>query len=161
MRVLSDNTKFWDRLYDEYGFRPQYTKESYKWINPPAPFKVFALPENCWNEEQEKLVNSFFIKLDLNELYALDWQHDCFSYDPKEEIHLGYEYRDEDRQCNVYFPDYYPNGDYYFFVDPDLKFGLYGHPWLQEIVVVGEELIKLFEDNAQSLGIMLKEKSEG
>ena len=24
MRVLSDDTKHWDRLYGEYGFRPQY-----------------------------------------------------------------------------------------------------------------------------------------
>lgn len=24
MRVLSDDTKLWDRLYGEYGFRPQY-----------------------------------------------------------------------------------------------------------------------------------------
>jgi len=31
--------------------------------------------------------------------------------------------------------------------------GLFGHPWLGEIVVIGKELIQLFDDNSQTLGI--------
>ena len=153
MRVLPDTNEIWDRIYDKYGFQPLCTEESYTWLQPPVPFMVFALPEQCWNEEQEHLVNSFFIKLNTGNLYALDWQHDCFTYDPREEIPLNYQYRDEERDCNVYFPSYYPNGDYYFFGDMNGKNWLFGHPWLREIIVTGEDLIRLFEENARFLGI--------
>ena len=158
MRVLSESDcrQIWRIMYEQYCFRPQFTEKSYSWINPPLPFKVFILPDHCWNAEQEKLVNSFFVSLSLNELYALDWEHDCFIYDPREEIPLYYEYPDELRQCTVYFPSYYSNGDYYFFSDIDWKYGLFGHPWLGEIVVTGKELIQLFDDNSQTLGITVK-----
>ena len=46
---------------------------------------------------------------------------------------------------NVYFPSYYPNGDYHFFIDKDWSFGMFGHPWKQEIVVWGKELIEMFD----------------
>lgn len=156
MQVLSDNNKLWEMLYDQYGFRPRYTDKTYCWIEPPKPYKVFTLPFHCWNEQQERLVNSFFIRLDLNELFALDWEHDCFTYDPAEELPLHFEYQDEQRKCAVYFPSYYPDGDYYFFGDADWKYGLFGHPWLREIVVTGEALIQLFEDNSQALEISVK-----
>jgi hypothetical protein len=58
----------------------------------------------------------------------------------------------------VYFPSYYPNGDYYFFGDAEWKYGLFGHPWLNEIIVSGEELIRLFEENSQALGITAKKQ---
>ena len=156
MQLLSDENKLWDLMYGKYGFNPQTTKVPYNWIQPPSPFVTFILPEACWNEEQEKLVNSFFVNLNQDEVYALDWQHDCFTYDPKEEIPLHYSYRDDERQCSVYFPSYYPDGDYYFFFDPELKYGLFGHPWLGEIVVTGEGLIKQFENNSGFLGILRK-----
>ena len=78
--------------------------------------------------------------------------------DPAEEIPLYYSYQDDQRQCMVYFPSYYPNGDYYFFGDAEWKYGLFGHPWLNEIIVSGEELIRLFEENSQALGITAKKQ---
>ena len=86
-------------------------------------------------------------------MYALDWQHDCFLFDPNERIPTGYEYHDDARNCNVYFPDYYPDGDYHFFVSKDLAFGLYGHPWRKELIVVGEELIIAIEKHLAELGL--------
>ena len=38
-------------------------------------------------------------------------------------------YYDRVRDCTVYFPEYYPDGDYHFFVSKEWSFGLYGHPW--------------------------------
>lgn len=157
MRLLQDDSVIWDRIYEEYSFCPKYTNDSYRWLNPSVQFETFFLPEICWNEEQERLVNSFFRELDLNGVYALDWQHDCFNFDPQEEVPLGFEYSDEQRQCNVYFPSYYPNGDYHFFIDNEWKYGLMGHPWLLEIVVTGEELIQLFKDDSRTLGIKIKQ----
>ena len=94
-----------------------------------------------------------FEELTDDEMYALDWQHDCFTFLPKEHIPFEYEEYDSDRKCQVYFPTYYPNGDYHFFVDKEWKYGLFGHPWEHEIVVMGEMLIEMFEKEKVSLGI--------
>ena len=78
-------------------------------------------------------------------MYALDYHHEALIFSPYEDIPLDYFYYDEERDCNVYFPSFYPNGDYYFFSSFDFKTGLYGHPWKEEIIVCGEELIREFE----------------
>lgn len=152
MRLLQDSS-VWDILFKEYCFCPKYIKDSYRWLTPPVPFETFILPENCWNEEQERLVNSFFEELNITELYALDWQHDSFSFDPGDYGKLVREYYDVDRNCNVYFPSFYPNGDYHFFVDSDWKYAMFGHPWIGEIVVCGQELIDCFEANRKELAL--------
>ena len=36
-------------------------------------------------------------------------------------------------------------------MDKDGKYALFGHPWLHEIVVYGQELIDLFEENKRAL----------
>ena len=109
---------------------------------------------DCYfSEEQEKIINSIFCKVHPQDMYALDWQHDCFIYNPCEEIPLNYWFYDTKRDCNVYFPSYYPDGDYHFFASFDWQIGLYGHPWKKEIIVVGENLIHEFEKVQSMLGI--------
>ena len=85
--------------------------------------------------------------------YAFDWQHDCFTFSPKEYIPCDYEYYDTNRKCTVYFPTYYPNGDYHLFFDSDWKYGIFGNPWKKEIIVMGKNLIKKFESNKTNLNI--------
>lgn len=34
------------------------------------------------------------------------------------------------------------------------KYGLFGHPWRSEFVIIGQELIDMFESNKQYLGII-------
>lgn len=75
------------------------------------------------------------MQLGCNELYALDWQHDSFVFSPRDYQNLVKEYYDEERGCNVYFPNFYPDGDYYFFLDPEWRYGVFGHPWLKQIAV--------------------------
>ena len=141
-----------DKISKEYKFSPAFEKAPYPWIQLPMPCRSFPLT-TVWNEEQEALVNSFFVQLGVSDLKALDWQHDCFSYDPGNFSRLVREYHDDERNCNVYFPSFFPDGDYHFFLDQDGKYALYGHPWLNEIVVYGQELIELFEANKESLGL--------
>ncbi len=64
-------------------------------------------------------------------------------------------YYDSDRQCQVYFPTYYPDGDYYFFFDGTWNYGIFGQPWRNEIIIMGKELIKRFEKNKEKLGLEL------
>lgn len=142
--------KLWNKIDREYQFSPAFEKTPYPWIQIPAPCRSFSL-KSVWDDEQEALVNSFFVQLGVSELNVLDWQHDCFSFRPNAFGKLVKEYHDDERNCNVYFPSYYPNGDYYFFVDKGGKYALFGHPWLHEIVVYGQELIDLFEENKRAL----------
>ena len=144
MRILGDKEceGIWDYIYAELKFKPGIQ-------NGPAPFsftqdaRVFTLT-SYWTDEQEAVVHGIFRNICDDELYALDWQHDCFSFSPKEEIMPGMNWHDDIRHCQVYFPSYYPNGDYHFFVSKDFTYGMAGHPWRNELWVWGQKLIQAF-----------------
>lgn len=89
-------------------------------------------------------------------MYALDWNHSAFLFDPRYEEKQMNEsagkYRHWGDGYDEYFPDFYPDGDYYFFIDEDFRFGYLGHPWRQEIWVFGDVLIEKMEQIYQDLG---------
>lgn len=146
MEIILDDNKYnaiWDKIRDDFCFDPFCKIDSKPWLSLPMDYKKYYLNE-VFTEEQEKMINSIFCRVIAKDMYALDWQHDCFIYNPCEEIPSDYWFYDAERNCNVYFPSYYPNGDYHFFVSFDWLIGLYGHPWKQEILVVGESLIQEF-----------------
>ena len=153
MNIISNDIEnfLWNKLHDVYKFKPGRDDRS-EWIKIPGESRVYH-KDTPWTAEQESIINSFFEELTDDEMYALDWQHDCFTFLPKEHIPFEYEEYDSDRKCQVYFPTYYPNGDYHFFGDTEWKYGLFGHPWKHEIVVMGERLIGMFEKEKVSLGI--------
>lgn len=155
MKILEEKIadQLWKKIYNDFCFTSSCTKEKYCWINLPEPHKKYLL-QNVWNKEEEKLVNSFFEELAEGDLFALNWQHDSFVFSPKEHIPANFEFYDESRNCNVYFPTYYPDGDYYFFFDRDYKIALFGHPWLKEIIVLGKELIQKFDSHLNELKIV-------
>lgn len=153
LNIISNDTEnfLWNKMYDVYKFKPG-TDHQCEWIQIPCESKVYY-KDTPWTAEQESIINSCFEELTDDEMYALDWKHDCFTFSPKEHIPFEYEEYDSDRKCQVYFPTYYPNGDYHVFVDKEWKYGLFGHPWKHEIVVMGEKLIEMFEKEKVSLGI--------
>lgn len=151
MQVILNKKEYndiWDRIYSEYRF--DQSRED--WLILPLLNKKYHISD-IWTEEQEKTVNDIFKKVCSTKMYALDWQHDCFIFAPDEDIPLYHWYYDKDRDCNVYFPSYYPDGDYHFFISLDWSFGLFGHPWKNEIYVMGNELIKEFEKLKAQLNI--------
>ena len=154
VKVISEEmaNEQWDIFYDKYSFNPSINDDVKEWISIPYDNKKYTL-KTIWNKEQEKLVNKFFEDLVDGEMFALDWQHDCFTFSPKEHLPFEYEYYDSERNCQVYFPNYYPNGEYYFFYDKEWKCGLLGHPWRKQIIVIGKELIEKFEEHKNDLDI--------
>lgn len=68
-------------------------------------------------------------------LYALDWQHPCYFFDPH---HPGATVDHESWPVPVL-----PNGDHYIFLAPDLRFGLIGNCVEQTICVFGQPLLDL------------------
>ena len=154
MQVITNKELYrtiWDKIYSDYSFHPS-TDSRGKWLKPEAAFRTYKLGK-IWNEEQEAVINSILCEVIGKEMYALDWHHDCFLFDPNERIPTGYEYYDDARNCNVYFPEYYPDGDYHFFVSKDWTLGFYGHPWRKELIVVGKELILAIEKHLAELGL--------
>lgn len=87
-------------------------------------------------------------------MYALDWQHTCFKYNPriidyneypvfvKYDVPIKNEYVDWEGY-NVWFPTFYPDGDYYFFIAKDFSWGYLTHPWLKKAYVFGDCLREL------------------
>lgn len=154
MQIIKDKDeyqKIWDILFSDWAFAPSVDSGK-TWLRPKGLFRTYHLLEK-WDETQEALVNRILREVVAEELYALDWQHDCFTFDPNENIPAGYSYFDKERNCSVFFPEYYPDGDYHFFASKDWKYGLYGHPWRKELIVVGEELILAIEKNRKALGL--------
>lgn len=155
--MILDNTEeydyVWDKIYADLGFKPscEYRGHSLNVTLPfsiNAPHIIYAI-ENMSNsslDNMEEIIRTCLINGSTNdEWYALDWNHSAFKFDPrnKEEMtsvkiidnqYLGGEY-------NAYFPDFYPDGDYYFFIDTRFENGYLGHPWRQEVWIFGQTLI--------------------
>lgn len=156
MEILNtrDYREVWDKVYQNFKFRPSIN-DSKMPFQIDQTHKIFELLA-YWNEQQNRTVNEIFKSLDCKNIFALDWQHDCFLFNPWEEIPYGMTWYDDNRDCQVYFPSYYPDGDYHFFISIDFSYGLLGHPWREEIWVFGQNLIQKLEENQAML--MLREK---
>ena len=147
----------WNKLHSEFRFQPSVEQLDNPWISVPFENKKYHLNAH-WNEDQERLITNIFKDVVRSAMYALDWRHDGFIFDLNEDIPYEFEYHDDKRNVNVYFPTYYPDGDYFFFISLDWKYGLFGHPWRKEIVIMGEELIEKFDLHVDELGLR---KNEG
>jgi hypothetical protein len=68
------------------------------------------------------------------EMVALDWNHGAYRYSPTE---LAVAHLD-----HLEWPvGIFPNGDYCAHMEPDLRWGTFGHPWQQSLVVWGADLV--------------------
>ena len=154
MKIILDEKLYnniWDKINKEFNFTPSIdiNVEPFKFkIN----YKVYKL-QSVWNEEQEKIVNNILKEMSNEDIYALSYQHDCFEFNPSEEIGLEYNYYDDIRNCVVYFPSCYPNGEYNFFISKDFSYGFLGHPWRKEIYIFGDILINKFKNQKENLNI--------
>ena len=144
--ILDDNlySEIWNAAEVKFNYPKDFSYKGYY-----KAFKINAL----WNKYQESIVNEILKQVSSDDIYALDWQHDCFIFNPAENIGINTEWYDEQRECNVYFPTYYPNGDYYAFVSADYTYGMFGYPWTKEIYIVGDKLIALFNECKSELNL--------
>ena len=135
MQVILNEQKYneiWNNINNMFKFNTS-NDESVEPFEFGIPYKCYFLTK-VWDEKQESIVNEILKKISNNDIYALDWQHDCFEYNPNENIEFEYHYHDEDRDVEVYFPTYFPNGDYHFFVSKDFSYGIFGHPWRKKYI---------------------------
>lgn len=152
-----------ERVQTELRFRPdaRYRGHSLRWwkrpFRLPRPWAVYALDEVSQEqiEQTKDAVKGCLLAVTApgERLFAMDWEHCAFLFDPrKEEEQRSVKLPDGDGKYRAAFPFYYPDGDYYFFLDEDFRFGYLGHPWRKEIWVFGAELLPEIEKIAPSLG---------
>lgn len=168
MKLISDSVKekmIWDKVYEKLGFHPSCSYRGHS-MDVKLPFEiketyaVYAVDEMTTTEIDylQNNMNRIFASVLCKGkyMYALDWQHSSFIFnpaEPEEQKNLWI----EDRNYSgggyyAYFPSFYPNGDYYFFIEEDFAFGFLGHPWRQEVWIFGDTLVKKTEEIYDSFG---------
>jgi len=140
----------WDWVYDTLDFRPNvYRGHDFPLWKPfgiPTKHVVYGF-ENMTQKHadiMDELIEQALINVTApgQRIYALDWQHDGYLYDPRQIC----------KEPHYWFPGYYPDGDYYFHIDEHLQFGYLSHPWRQEVWVFGDVLIDEFQRIYSQLG---------
>lgn len=164
--LLSENesTEVWERVYRQLQFTPSVDISVIP-FELPEPWAVYDisdafggdddpfLPEE-WNSMTEQftdVINRILLSCMVpgERLYALDWHHSGFLFDPQNREEQQDLFVEDERYWGggyyAYFPSYIPDGDYHFFLSQDFRFGYLGHPWRQEIWLFGEKLVDAFQ----------------
>lgn len=159
--------KVWNRVYTQLNFKPdcQYRGHTF---HANVPFvimdecSVYGI-ENMSDahiDSMDEIIRNIFIHItsEGERIYALDWQHSAFLYHPgDEEEQKRIWVANENFSGDGYyarFPAFFPDGDYYFFIDENFRFGYLGHPWRREVWIFGELLTCEFDKVYEKLGWM-------
>lgn len=156
----------YNKICDEFMRNFKFTTENYhkrkfdKLIDTAGkPFKVFIIDDKaCDNEDYQKGLNDILKKVVNADMYAFDWNHGVWIFNPKENITLqqsGWAENLDGKVLYPGFPCYYPNGDDFFFVSRDFKQGILAFPGFGEeyalLYVVGQKLVDEFEKQKDNL----------
>jgi len=141
------------KQFKQFRFKP--STSSSRWIRPfklSAPFITYDL-SHIWNEVwndryydelEEKVLHCFRSCTSLNEyIYALDPYHECYWFNPHLEVKRN--------EFNEWTISFLPDGDYYFFLPKDFRWGFLGYPWEKSISIFGEDLLRSFKDSKPTI----------
>lgn len=164
MKLLKENEDFiYDFIKNELRFYPSCNDNFFLPFSINRPFVVYDISQIT--DEQADLLYELAPTALANclpngyQLYAIDWFHNFILYDPR---------NPENMQSNepatpqfnkdgiAYFNGFYPDGDYFFFLDKYGAFGYLSHPWREEVWIYGEPLIKEFEKIYKQIGFIPK-----
>jgi hypothetical protein len=133
MRKLQEPeySQIWNTFYRRFDFRPSYGGP-YPGINEPNPSIVFELPAEHTDQDVDEFAEVVRKALQHcakggEEVYYLDWHHDCYAFLADFDVPVG---------------NGLPDGDYAIFLARDLSFGSFGHPWEGTICFFGPEFIE-------------------
>jgi len=167
----AENEAIWNEFNDLLGFAPDLYSEE----ECPFDFSKIGVPVSCYDisgisaldfeaqdedcnyrmTEQIAILRSAFVDcMGADEyMYALDWQHSCFKFDPRvEAAYDRFMMYSNSPDSRAYYPDFHPNGDYFFFVAKDLSWGYLTHPWQRKVWFYGSKLTDLIKKHEGSLG---------
>lgn len=154
------------RAWSHLAFYPGDTgagiREPYHSITFDVSFYYEAQNREALERELNVWVFKAFkeIRPSHSQLYALDWQHTAYevsldAFTPEQYNELYFQHngllRSDEDGTNYYLIEPFPDGDYHMFITPDLRNGLFGHPWNHTICVFGKETVHLLEISAPAL----------
>lgn len=150
---LKRERELWDQIYARFKFRPSVDSERWPGIHEPSDSVTYSIsrPFHGPGDRQEFVAAGMLLNLAIlaafrscvrrdGYLYAMNWQHPCYEFHPHEKF--------EASNSSEWQVQPFPDGDYYFFLDPDLRFGTFGHPWEQTFCIFGRDLMDAFDANA-------------
>ncbi len=160
--LLDDTPEYdlvWDRVYETLKFNPSM-KNNIIPFEIEEEYVIYAIDEMTEKQldAMENMLDNIFSDIckDGSQMYALDWHHSAFLYDPHNKEEQRSFWKEDSRYIgggyNAYFPGYFPDGDYYFFIEERFRFGYLGHPWRQEVWVWGNELITKIDEICDEIG---------
>jgi len=144
--IDSEQNAVWDLFYEQFKFKPSTRASDWPGIVEPTGSVTFDISHIFDGSEAARTLDEDALNVDsLNlfrqcivpgqKLYALDWQHPCYRFNP-------FGCFDFSQFDNSMVP-FIPNGDYYIFLADDFSFGTFGHPWEQTICVFGQPLLNV------------------
>lgn len=157
--------KIWDWVYETLHFHPSGLDQGHDFpygppFRIPFPYAVYGIErmEESQQDRMEELVRQALLNVTGNgqRLYGLDWQHSGFLFDPRSPDAYQSQWVADERYpgggYHAFFPLFYPDGDYCFFIAESLEFGCLSHPWRKEVWIFGEALVAEFERLYPELG---------
>ncbi len=165
MKLLKENEDFiYNFINNELKFFPCVSSEiPFLPFSINRPFSIYDISQI--NDSSTKSLREIMPSVLADclpkgyQLYAIDWEHNVILYDPR---------NPQNTQSNdpctpffntqgiAYYNDFYPDGDYYFFIDKYGSFGYLSHPWRQEVWVYGEPLVSKVREIHKQIGFILK-----
>lgn len=134
-----ESIKVWDKFYDLFDFNPSVS------AFPAVKSAMSQLKldiKDCFSSDfpfnkLEQLALKLFEQVSKpgERLYALDWQHECYDFDPRQAM--------DRNEFDEWIIPIFPNGEYYIFLTKDFTNIWFGHPWEQTITLIGDNFVKL------------------
>jgi len=143
-------TRVWDFVYKNLDFKPYNEPNSI--INVSSKSLFFDISEYYNEGFKEELYENLhcnvlncFREIHEDLLYALNWQHDCYSFSPNQPFELD--------EFGEWIIPVFPNGDYIFFLTKSLEEGIFADGINCSIVFFGERLIDSLMENMPKMFI--------
>jgi len=141
----------WDKVYKDFRFNPSVHEEEWPSFIPPSQFITFDISKLYGSEFDELMkdlehciIKSFKEITHKDEfIYALDWHHTAYWYNPH--------FENPSDEFGRWPVSIHPDGDYYFYIKQDFSWGYLGHPWEHSVCLYGEKLLLAVERNMPKL----------
>ncbi|MBO5395130.1 MAG: DUF2716 domain-containing protein [Clostridia bacterium] len=84
----------WNQIIKSFSFKPDSSlilqgKSNRIFTIKELPFKVYKIDDCCCGDEKwQQNINAILKKIIDADMYALDWQHDAFVFNPNENVTL-------------------------------------------------------------------------
>lgn len=141
--VLSESeyNKAWDFVFNNLDFKP-HEKKVINFATPNICFDIsnfynHGFSEGLYDNLHESALQWFKEIYGGTKMYALNWQHDCYSFDPN--------FPFEKDGVGEWLIPVFPNGDYLFFLTSDFNNGIFSDGINLTFSLWGEDLLKVFE----------------